>query len=84
MAKKIKLSQYDRNLISDILCNSHDWDVENLDQEIINVLTSEGTNIKKQDVVFILSMWNMIPVEKKFSPQFKIKDFLSSFVIQND
>lgn len=81
MTKRIKLCQFDYDLISDTLSNSHDWNMEHLDQGVINFLTAEGINITKHDATLILSKWNMVPPEKKFSPDFKMPEFLSHFVV---
>ena len=77
MNRFIDLSEFDLNLIADLLANSHDWNVLDIEGEFVDLLMSEGVSINRETALFIYQRWEQIPLQDKFTPYFNARIFLS-------
>lgn len=71
-----KINQEEIAIIADVLANCHDWSIEDLNSEILNILGSEISNIDIEGIKVICDHFFELPVQERFSIKFNHRNFV--------
>ncbi len=72
----VELTENEVEIISDILANFHDWNVEDLKKAFVDYICSEIPDVDSKTASYIYDKFMEIPAPIRFDRLFNHKDFV--------
>lgn len=74
------ISDQSLEIISDVLANFHDWEVENLRESFLNNLKDNQIELSSTQILALYEAFMSIQPEIRYSKQFSHQKFISDFL----